>query len=224
MAAAIKTDLLRPGSKSSHQIGYLRSKRTCSFMVSTRDRRPDKLAGSRFINRLELHANVITLGIFEQDDRTLGGYKKIASRVAQKITEHVARASRISLIERVEQQDSSIICGFHPGAKSVEALTAKLGGIYGRRFAVRKPHAIRRIVSHRVSHRIAEIYLINIVGIEDDDAHRGSSPWDLFATGRPLQAESEEKIVRTFERNVQLSPAGLARCHAMDDPISPHKR
>jgi hypothetical protein len=85
---------------------------------------------------------MIALGIFEEDDRTLGGYKEIASRVAQKITEHVARASRISLVKRIEQQDSPIICGFHPAAKPVQALAAELGSVYRGGFAIREPHPV----------------------------------------------------------------------------------
>src|SRR5262245_12576555 len=137
---------------------------------------------------------MIALGIFEQDDRTLGGYKEIASRVAQKITEHVARASRISLVERVEQQDSAIFRALHPAAQPGQALAAELDGIYGGGLAVRKPHAVRGIVTHRVSHRFPEIDLIDIVGIENDDAHRSPLLFESFVPEVDCKPRTNRKM------------------------------
>ena len=136
-----------------HEVGDLVGERTGRLVVAAGDRRPDQLARPRLVDRVEHHADMIALRIFEQDDRPFGRHEEIARRVAQEIAEHVARAGGVALVVGIEQHDGAVAgLASSRRAASPGGPSRSFIGVDGRRLGVGQPHAVRRDRRRRMAH------------------------------------------------------------------------
>src|SRR5205823_2197918 len=90
MTASVHTDFVRSRCMNLHKVGDLVGEGSGGLVIPARYRRPDELARPCLIHGLKLGAHMIALGVFEENDRTLSRYKKVARGVAQEIAEHVS--------------------------------------------------------------------------------------------------------------------------------------
>ena len=139
MAASIQSNLGQAVAVFAHQIRDFGGEGARGLVIAPGNRRPNQLGMPGFVDRFQTGADMGGLRILEKNDRSFPGDQEIASRVAQKVTEHVARPGRVALIVGIEQDEGGIVLLPHHAADAFQTPAPQGDGIDLRRLGIGQP-------------------------------------------------------------------------------------